>query len=559
MENKNIFKYGWLLFLAMLTGGWLSVLFGKELSWDLAYYHFYIPFAFLHHRYNIDFWPSSYIHQFFNPTIDLLSYFLITHFTPRMTEFILGALHGINTWLLFLIARHFIQGRYQNVLALLLSLLGMYGPTALPGMGSFQNDNLISVFILAFTLLQIKALDLYQKKERNNPTVPADFQHVIILLLIAGWIIGLGFGLKLTAGTYIAGTFIASLILPISLRDRIKILLVVGIAATIGMLITSGHWMYLMWQKHRNPFFPFFNNLFHSPDFLFINWHDKRFFPQDLSQTLFFPFYFSWDGRTADAPFRDFRFLAVYILFVIAGIQWLWKRVQIIRSGNPSSLATTNFLSRYWLFAFFIFSYMIWQYYFSIARYLSVLEMLSPLIIYLLLKSLIHNSRIHVIFLFIILYTLAWSLSPIPMVRARWYDTTFFNVKLPPPVVTIPKATVLLAYTAYVMESDPRPQSYLIPFFPAQWRFVGVPFWKGQYLSELTTTSQIYSQLHHESGNIYLLTSDLNMPALYQAAQKFGLVPYGECEKILSDRQVVTHQNVLLCPVTTAHSAPNQG
>jgi hypothetical protein len=116
-----------ILILSMLLSGILSIYFGKELCWDLANYHFYNPFALLHARSTVDYWPNSNVHQYINPTIDLLSYFLIQNFTPRMSEFILGAIHGINLWLLFLIANRFLQGPYRTPLALLIALLGLYG------------------------------------------------------------------------------------------------------------------------------------------------------------------------------------------------------------------------------------------------------------------------------------------------------------------------------------------------------------------------------------------------------------------------------------------------
>lgn len=521
------------LLFSILMCGCLSVIFGKELCWDLAHYHFYNPFALISGRRDIDFWPNSYIHQFINPTIDLLTYLLITYFTPWKTEFILGAIHGINIWLLFLIAQFFIQKPHKILLALSLAILGLLGPTTLPGIGSFQNDNLICIFILGFLFLQLKAFTAY----KNDSAFPYFY------LATSGFILGLGFGLKLTAGIYIAGAVIATLLSPFSIHYKIKAILTWGTTAVLGMLITNGYWMVLMWQEHHNPFFPFFNRIFQSPDFLSVDWRDTRFLPNTLSQTLFFPFYFSWDGRTADAPFRDFRFAVLYPLFIFSGLKWLWEKYK----GEVDT--ARHSLIQYWLFAFYIFSYFIWQFYFSIARYLAPLEMLAPLVIYLLVKTIVRDTLIRFVCAFIIFYGLLVVMSPIPMIRAPWYDRSFFNVRLPKEIKNIPNATVLMTYTAYVMNRDPRPQTYLIPFFPSGWRFIGVPFWNQKYLSAQTTTRDIAAHLPGKGNKIFLLTSDINMPELYHSARKFGLVPDGKCEKIFSDRQAVTHLNVLLCPV----------
>lgn len=511
-----------ILIISLLLGGTLSVFFGKELCWDLANYHFYNPFALLYGRHNVDYWPNSHIHQYINPVIDLLSYFLIQFFTPLMSEFILGAIHGINLWLLFLIAQIFLKDPLKRSFALILAFAGVCGPTALPGIGSFQNDNLISIFVLGFVLLQLKAFETKSFK----------YQFLASLSL------GLGFGLKLTAGIYVVSAIFTILLLPISWNHKIKGMILCGFGIMMGMLITGGYWMLMMWREHHNPLFPFLNHLFHSPDFSSVDWRDTRFLPKNLAQTLFFPFYFSLDGRTADAPFRDFRFPVIYILFIAASIQWLRKK-------------TTCFsLEQRWLFIFFIFSYAIWQYYFSIARYLAPLEMLAPLMIYLLVHTLVQNRSICLSLVFCILLALMFSLSPIPMIRAPWYDKTYFNVTLPASVKPSTNATVLMAYPAYVLNTDPRPQSYLIPFFPYSWRFIGIPLLNEKMLLDAITLKHIQEKLAHSAQPVYLLTSDRNMPELYRAARLLGFKAQGECGKITSDRQAVTHQNVLLCPVS---------
>lgn len=527
MNKKLIYPNFYFLLFAMLFSGLLSVYFGKELSWDLANYHYYGPYAFFHARQSMDFWPNTYVHQYINPTLDFLSYFLISDFTPRMAEFILGAIHGINIWLIFLIARLFIHGRFQLIIATGIALFSMYAPTVLPGIGSFSNDNLIASFILGFILLQLMTLENYKTKGKWS----------FKLIFISGLLLGIGFGLKLTAGIYIASAFITSCLLPVPIHDRIKIICCWGIAALLGLFFSAGYWMILMWQQHHNPIFPFLNTLFQSPDFPLHDWRDIRFLPKDIWQTLFYPFYFAWDGRIADNGFRDFRLAIVYLLFVLAGIHWLWKR--------PAKIS----LAAYWLFAFCIFSYVIWQLYFSIARYIVTLEMLSPLIIFLLLMQLFTTQVSRLSSCFIVAYLLLFSMMTTPMIRIQWYDSSFFDLKLPDSVSRTPNATVLMAYSVYSFNRDPRPQQYLIPLFPAQWHFIGIPFQDEKYAYDAKTATQILAQIDKEKNQLYLLTSDSNMPELYRIAKLFNLVPHGNCEKIISDRQLVTHQDTLLCPV----------
>lgn len=510
-----------ILFSGMFLCGFLSVTLGKELCWDLANYHYYIPYAFLHQREAMDYWPNSFIHQYLNPALDYLTYFLINHTTPVSAEFILGALHGVNIVLLFAIARLLVNHFF---IALLLALLGLYGPLVLPGIGSFQNDNLISVFVLGFVLLQI-----HQIKQKH-------FSYLI--LLCSGVLLGFAIGLKLTAGLFAIGALVSYLILPLSFQQRVRIIVILLAGFTVGMALSSGYWMYRLWIQFGNPFYPFLNHIFKAPGFAAVSWRDTRFLPKSAWEALFFPFYFSWDGRVADIPFRDFRFMGVYILFAALGAKHLLRRVV-----SPAREIQ-------WLFWFFIFSFLVWEYYFSIGRYIVALEMLSPLVIYLLVKSLIPNHFLSGVTVYSIFYTLLITMQPEPMVRTPDYHTSFFNVRLPYIVQNHPSAVVLTAYPAYVMERDPRPQMYLIPFFPRAWRFFGIPFQQGHYFDDGTTTETLQKLIKGMNQPIYLLTSDLNMPALMRIAEiYFHLKPIGSCEKIFSDRQAITHQDTLLCPV----------
>ncbi len=526
---------GLLLLVGLLLCGTLSIFLGKQLCWDQANYHYYIAYALLHHRYTLDYWPGACVHQFLNPTMDLLPYYLINHFTPRMTIFLLGALHGINFWLLILIAQHFLQGSYRITLSVLFALIGLYGPTALTGIGSFQNDHFLSMFVLAFVLLQLKMIEF------SKENTAFYFRY----LIIGGVLLGLSAGLKLTAAIYLIGALAASFVLPMPIKQRCNTLFIWGCAITLGFLITNGYWMWMMWQQHHNPLFPFFNRLFHSPDFPFINWRDEFHLPQTVLQTLFYPFYFSWDGRTGDVGFRDVRFLIVYVLLIMVGAQWLWKKIKKNRLAKSNPLS----LSQQWFYAFFIFSYIVWQSYFSIARYLIVLELLAPLMIYLLITQFIQEKGMRFIFIFTSFYLICFLLLPLQFARAPWYRATFFNITLPPVVSTIPNATVLIANPSYVMTYDPQPLTYLIPSFPEKWQFIGIPFFENEkFRLDKATIHHIKLALKKNSP-FYLLTTDRNMPELYRSAQLFGLKPNGACQKINSDRQAILKNIILLCPV----------
>lgn len=520
MIPSNHINRLWPLFF-MIMGGCLSVWFGKELCWDLAHYHFYIPFAFWHDRSQLDFWPTSYLHQYLNPTIDFLTYGLIQFTKPWQAEFILGALHGLNGWLLFLIARLFLKPQ-QTGFAFIIVMIGLYGGTAWPGIGSFQNDNLVSLFVLGAWYFQLRAC-LSEKPLRY--------------FLFSGLSLGIALGLKLTAGIYVASSLILLLVLPFAGRKRCFYYAVFLMSVAVAYLALSGYWLWHQWTIYHNPLFPFFNTWFKANGFPIINWRDTRFLPNTWQEHLFFPFYFALNGsRVADAPFIDLRFGLAYSLFFV----WLCKQL-----FYPNPLSPLKKV----LYATVISSFIIWQEYFAVARYLVAVELIIPLMLYCLAEDLLPDLFWRYLFIAAVYGSMILTLIPMPMVRTPWYGQSFFNVQLPKSITNLPTGTVLVAYTAYVMDLDPRPQSYLIPFFPSQWHFIGVPFWKEHYLQDPATHALLIKKLRQAPQPVYLLTSDFNMPTLEKTARGFGYTRAGACLLIKSDRQFLTHQETWLCPV----------
>ena len=516
------------LLISMVLCGLLAVSFGKELNWDLANYHYYNPFVFLHQRWLMDYWPTSFVHVYFTPTLDFLTYFLINNFAPKTAIFMLGALHGINIWLLFCIARlllkTFHQVRYPDLFALILALLGMYGPTALTGIGSFQHDDLVSLFVLGFVYLQLTCWIKYTQTQK----MPR------FLFTSAGVLLGLGIGGKLTAAVFAVGAGAALLLIAVPWRQRIGYLVWLGSAVLLGIIFSSGYWMLHLWQQFQNPFFPLLNGIFQSPYFPAHNWKDPRFLPHGWLQTLFYPFYFSFDGRTGDAEFHDFRFAIVYVLYACYALTLFRKKA-----------VTSSTIAINWLLLFFLFTYIVWQLYFSIMRYVVALEMLAPLVIFLLLYRLLHSPgwRFSVatgVFIFI-----AVSMMPTYMVRAPWYLGTYFNVLMPQWVQEDKtNALIMVPYPAYAFYTNPRPPAYLLPFLPAQWHVTGIPFLHKKY--EVPT--QVYAFVRGiHPATLYLLASPEYLPDMRHIASTMGFSTLIQCGKITNDRQAMTHEDLLIC------------
>jgi len=518
------------LILAMITFGFFASSLGKELGWDLASYHYYNPYAWLHHRRHWDYWPPSQLQAYFNPTLDFLTYFLINQFSPRATTFLLGAIQGVNFWLLYclsylLLKRDFGRGIFWAAMSA--AFVGYLGPVTFSEMGSFQGDLIISIFVLSAVLMWAMALECLANKK---------------WMILSGLMLGIGAGLKLTAILFVLGFLPTFLLLGADYKKNLKWFVGWFAAVLTGFLVSDGYWMLILWREHANPFFPFFNAVFHSPDFMTINWRDTRFFPHGFFNTLFYPFYFSWNSQTSELPFVDFRFAIVYLLLILNAV--IGSMQKIVKGVKA------NYSRQFILFTvFYLSSYLVWQIYFSNVRYLVALEMLSPLMIILLIHQIIKNASIRLVMVALIFIFLIYTVKPLLMIdRLPKFGDNYFGVKLPKFITNVEQALVLTAYSDYVLTTLPKPQNYLIPFFPAQWRFVGVPFQFDQY----SLPGAVKGLAQSFQGDVYLLTTRATLPALYRAAHELGYEKYNQCEKILSDRQKLPHlkdDDVFICPV----------
>lgn len=520
-----------ILIAGMLLGGYLSVSFGKELQWDLAGYHFYNPFAFLNHRLGTqDFWPPSALQTFITPTLDFISYFLVRHFSPYHVEFMLGCLHGINFVLIYLIARlllpRYIKSAALQILAALCcACMGMYSGTVFTSIGSFFNDNLASIFVLISVLLQLQVLQEYEQTSRLARKKQ----------IMTGVMLGAAIGAKLTLMFYLVAEVIALLLLPLRFRTAMTMLMLTILGVSVGALLADGYWMYFLWQHYHNPFFPLFNGIFKSPLFAPINWSEPRYVPKTFWRALIFPFSSVLPKSTSELYFVDFRFAITAVLCVI----------YLIKSILQRSLSVFKRTDIFWLLVFYVAAYMTWELNFAIMRYAAALQMLTPIIIFLLVFEIFNQLILSSAILLVILDIQLMSFYPMTMERMHEFGADFFNVKLPAQVQEIRQATVLVAYADFVREVEPKPNHYLIPFFPPAWRFSGIPFHHKQY----SLPKGLQEFVDAGSKRVYLLTPIENMHEMYAAGRELGLHPAGQCQEIYSDRQKLSGDVVLLCPM----------
>jgi len=628
--------------LSIIIFGSISVFRGQDNAVDMRNYHFYNPHSLLNNRLGFDYAPAQ-VHTYLNPTADLIFYFFVVTFPPKLVGFLMGGIHGLNFWLLFLITYYILKrfyltngrssvlkslseygekkeidetigednGHYlrrQNRIiigcSLLVGAVGLYGPISIFEMGFTFNDNLISLFILGAILVLIR------KMVSNGNYNLKDIKKELIT---AGILVGIGIGLKLAHVSYGIGIILALTALKGDLRSKLLSVSLISASIATGVLISSGYWMFLMWSKFESPIFPFYNEIFRSPYYTQNNIDILRLNPiqRGLIQNLLYPFYFLFDSDYKPGSvkhIRDARYAIVYCLLILSffkalRIKFLLHSTPMARKNNyllarvslslllyytsifpllqvkqilewrllaqdlTSYLSYVNILAyliyiilailiffivnnidlrresvrekdfneharRVSLFVslFFIGSFIIWQIIFSIHRYLSPLEVLSPLLIVMLYFYLVENTILRNWFIFVSFILIIISVKGTIPNRIEW-DKSFFRVKVPD-IEQLDSSIVFMA--------GKDPIAYLIPFFPPGARFIRLeslfkfnnPGVETKFHEEMNET------IRGHVGPFYLLSREHQFPRHKKLVEKLGfIINQDESEGIRSEHE----------------------
>lgn len=450
--------------LAPLLFGLLSVLLGQDDNWDMRNYHLYNPFAVLHGRIGFDIAPGHW-QSYFNPTLDFLYYGLVTYLPGPLAGFVMGALHGLNLMLVLAIAAQVLQRlspaeRYSA--PLLLAVCGVCGTGFLAQLGSSMGDNMTALLVLSPVLILLRGWDGLSGPRRGTAVV-----------LAAGLLMGLGAGLKLTNATFATGLCLALLTVPAPWPARLRLAFLFGVAVLAGIAITAGWWFATMWQAFGNPLFPQFNNIFKSPLALAFGVIDDVHVPKTIGEALAWPFVFTLHfERVSELKLRQLIWPVVYLLGIALVARLLWRR-----DGAALPRERERFL-----LVFFLVSYLAWMKLFGIYRYLIPIELLAPLVAWVLLHALLTapvarraGGWILAICLLVVFPFSTWGHS----------DWAWRSFRADVPAFAQPDQTVLVAPIA-----DP-PLGWLVELFPREIRVVTVdgfpetPAWVARILQAI--------------------------------------------------------------------------
>ncbi|GAB7522601.1 hypothetical protein [Paraburkholderia sp. 2C] len=359
-----------------LLFGLYSLWLGADANWDLYNYHMYNPFAWLHGKLLLDMAPAG-VQSHFNPLLDTLFYLANTHLPSRVVGFCMGALHGLSFVFILSIAQSVLsslpeEDRYR--VPLLLALAGCLTANFLSGLGNSMGDDTTALFSLAALAV------LLSNWERLGTWTG----RAVAICIAAGVLVGLGVGLKLTNAVYAVAMCAALLFYPARGIVRLRVAFLFGVGVLVGFAATGGYWLLHMWKTFGNPLYPQFGAYFPTPLAQPHVMGDPRWRPHGWFETVLWPFIFTANSqRVGETPIRQIIWPIVYALF------WVWLAVAVMRSaiGRRATSGSIEPRARF-VVVFVALGYFVWMEGFSIYRYIVVVEVLVPLVIWVLVQRL---------------------------------------------------------------------------------------------------------------------------------------------------------------------------
>jgi hypothetical protein len=525
-------RWPWAVAVATICAGAgaLSVALGADDNWDLLYYHFYAPYAYLHGRYLYDIGPAQ-SQGFLNPVADFLFYGLVSSVlngAPRVVAFAMGAVHGINAVLVLAIAAQVLRPAAaweRGTLRGAALLMGVSGAGFVSLLGITTNDLVDSIFVLGSLLCLLRV------------AAPAGDGSTRRGFAWAGLWAGVGVGLKYTGAIFLPGLGLVALAAAWR-RRSVGDAIAFAAVATLGFLAVAGHHMLTLWQDFANPFFPLLNDIFRSPYYEPQAIRDTRFLPRDVGQLIAYPFYWAKTNiyLVTEMSFRDWRGAIAYVAIAAAAPTLAAPRLFARLRG---SAAYTQVRGLGLLVVFVVVSFVCWELAFGIYRYAVVLEMLTGVATMGALVRLIGDARARVAAGIAVLALAAATTVYLDWGR-REYGDKYVEVRVPP----LPANSVVLITTW-------EPAAYFIPFAEPTARYLGI---ENNYL-ELSQTNRLAAEVKRIMRAPGPSKFVLNVGAFDREKTDGLLAHFGlklsarPCEPIASNLATAADEALSLCPI----------
>lgn len=434
------------LFCFLILGVILVLSRGQEASWDLANYHYYNAWAFLHNRIGYDVMPCG-LQSYMNPLLDVPFYVLVKLFNnyPRLIMAIQSSHYSISLFLVYLIAKELFKqnNKLKFLIISFVIFIAALDFHSIAELGSTFNDLPISIFILTALLIIIKNLFLENSRKRT------------INISVAGLLIGVAAGLKASALFFFVSILLSVICFSRSYTKPLKIISLFSVCFALGYLLTNGWWMYIVYSHFKNPFFPYMNQIFKSPLAWIWSYADERYLPRTTLQYLIYPLCFNRDFYVTELWHRDFRhaFLFFSFFFIVIGNFIIPKFNSSFKEklSKEIDLTSVNFLT-----VVLFFSYIIWLNTSGVLRYMLPLCLIEGIFItqFLLYFKIIFSEKLFEKIVLGVVLFLILTTEYVPLNHTRIeYQDKFFDF----PDLKIPDNANVFIFRGY-------PISVFIPF-----------------------------------------------------------------------------------------------
>ncbi len=448
-----------LLFACLVVAGAASLKLGQDANWDLQNYHFYNPWAWWQGR--IFTWDiaGAQLQTYHNALLDLPFYaMLAASWPPRVVAVTLALPTGIAAYFLARLLRTLfadLPGTDRRLAIGTAFAIGVSPAIGVGVIGTTMNEWPLVALMMPGLCLLARALVEARGASMSRRA-----------LLGAGLLFGLATGFKLTAGTFAVGLCVAILLRGpydrSALRRAFGEAFVFGLAVLAGTAVTLGPWAWALWTHFDSPIFPYGNQWIKSPWWGEYTVLTRRYGPHDLLEWLRFPFdlYNPREFFVSEVAYRDARIPVTYGLGLLATAAWLSMR---LRGGAGLPAPGGAGVSRAWvlIIVFFVVSFLLWTEQHSVYRYLIVLDMLTGALIVSLLHRMLRPQLAAGVALFVAAALIATTQ------HADWWRVEFgprwFDVNMP-----------AVEKNAQVLITTEDPISFVLPYFPADARHLGV-------------------------------------------------------------------------------------
>jgi len=433
------------LTLFPIAYGLFALHLGQDIGFDTLNYHYFNPYWLLtNHLHDI---VPAQEQTYLSPLLNVPTYLLQRSISAREASFLIAVVEGTTIVPLYFVARWITSNR---VVALVLAILGLFSAIAWSEIGTSFGDNLVAIPLITSIALVGR---YHATTDRNRG--PGRW-----LLIAAGLASGIGAGLKLAEVPITLGFLVAIPLLDNTSRARITGALKYLVGTIVGAGITYGYWAYeLISRFGGNPFLPFFNNIFHSQFAPISKNTDNRFLPHGFVQLVFYPIV--WTLHPHHSEEVGFRELTLPICEVLLFLAVATRLYRLARTKKWQALFASG-LERFIVIGSCA-SVLIWADVFGIYRYLTAIEMLGFILMWILTKSVLEglslaqvNARVFAVAIVLLCVACIATEQPANFGRSG-FAAKYFAVSVPKPLRSANNTLLMLGTEPY---------GYVIPFLP---------------------------------------------------------------------------------------------